>query len=152
MDQKAPFGALIEQSLINPDAPYGGPTLYVASYPDSGAKQWEMDDKAIVDEITGHLKRLFPDTMQNNAVRWSEVNRTKLAGLIYHRGLRPKLPKWRSTAPGLYFTGMFKCYPKRPIDLVGADACACADLVAAKIRHQTIPEWTDTHLPEHLNP
>jgi len=152
MDSDAPFGALIEQTLINPSAPYDGPTLYVAYYPNDDAPQWDMTDDEVVAEITRHLKRLFPDTMTGNSVRWSEVNRTRLAGLIYRSGLRHKLPVWRTPAPALYFTGMFKCYPKPPIDLVGSDACACSDIVAAKLLDQPEPRWTNTQLPERLNP
>jgi protoporphyrinogen oxidase len=151
MDKNAPFGALIEQSLINPNAPYGGPTLYVAYYPDDDAKEWDMEDAEIVDQIVSHLSRLFPQSMAGNAVRWSEVNRTRLAGLTYLCGVKPSLPKWRTGANGLFFTGMFKCYPKRPIDLVGADAMACADIVAAEIQGRSAPPWTDTRLPTKLN-
>ena len=151
MDPEAPFGAIIDQTLLCPDTPYGGPTLYLACYPDPDDPIWQRSDEAIVEEMLCHLRRLFPDTMAGNGLRWSEVNRAPQAGILYHCGMKARLPSWRFGPTGYYVSGMLRCYPKRPINLVGGDAMACADVLMADVRGTPHPGWTDTRLPQKFH-
>jgi len=152
IDSQAPFGAMIEHTLFRPVQEYGGTTVYLASYPDPDDPMWDMEDEAIIEHMLNHLRRLFPRTMANNGLRWSELGRTRQAGLLYHAGLKRLLPPWRTPVPGMFVTGMFRTYPKRPIDLIGADASACADVAFAELRGWGAPPWTDTKLPRTLLP
>ncbi|MFT7620919.1 MAG: protoporphyrinogen oxidase [Myxococcota bacterium] len=152
MDPDAPFGAIIEHTRFRPVEDFGGPTVYLAAYPDPGDPLWDATDEEIVAHFQEHLSRVMPESMKGNGLRWSEVSRTRLAGLLYHAGLKRLLPEWKSEIPGLWITGMLRCYPKRPIDLIGAEACACADLAVAELRGEKAPRWTERVLPTSLLP
>jgi protoporphyrinogen oxidase len=133
LERGVPFGSVIEHTRFRPAADYGGPTLYLASYPDSDDPLWGLDDDAVVAGYLEHLARLLPGA-RGNPVRWSRVVRGDEASLEYVCGLHAELPPAREPAVGgLFWAGMYRCYPKRPVDLVGQDACASADLLAASL-------------------
>jgi hypothetical protein len=87
----------------------------------------------VVERYLAHLRRLLPGA-RDNPVRWSRVVRGEEASLEYVCGLHPRLPPRQEPAlRGLFYAGMYRCYPKRPVDLVGQDACRSADLLAASL-------------------
>jgi protoporphyrinogen oxidase len=133
LERGVPFGSVIEHTRFRPAADYGGPTLYLASYPDPDAPWWAMDDGAVVGAYMQHLARLLPGA-RANPLRWSRVVRGDEASLEYVCGIHDRLPPAREpSVRGLFWAGMYRCYPKRPVDLVGQDACASADLLAASL-------------------
>ena len=149
MDAEAPFGAVIEHTNFAPVEPYGGPTVYLASYPDPGDPLWEKGDDEVIEIFGGHLRRLF-ESARDNPVRWAKVARTNEASLIYRCGVARLLPPRRAPLPGLYYSGMFRVYPKRPINLVGGDACATADTIAADLSGRPAP--AESWLPDRVEP
>lgn len=133
LDRGVPFGSVIEHTRLRPVADYGGPTLYLASYPDPDDPLWDLDDAEVVARYLEHLARLLPGA-RDNLVRWSRVVRGDEASLEYVCGLHTRLPPAREpSVQGLFWAGMYRCYPKRPVDLVGQDACTSADLLAASL-------------------
>ena len=149
MDPSVPFGAIIEHTRFQPQALYEGPTLYLASYPDPDDPLWNTSDEEVVRRYAADLADLVPSA-RNNPIRWSYVARTDEASLIYRCGVARLLPPRRAPVGGLYYTGMFRAYPKRPINLVAGDACACADTIAADLTGAPAP--ADDWLPETLEP
>lgn len=129
LDPAAPFGAVIEHTVFRPVEDYGGPALYLASYPDPDSPLWSLSDAEVVAEFASHLARLLPGA-RANPIRWSKVVRTDGASLVYRCGVRGLLPPRRAAVEGLRYTGMFRCYPKRPLEHVAADAFACVDELA----------------------
>jgi protoporphyrinogen oxidase len=133
LERGVPFGSIIEHTRFRPAADYGGPTLYLASYPDPDDPILGLGDAAVVDRFMGHLRRLLPGA-RDNGLRWSRVVKGEEASLEYVCGLHGRLPPAREpTVEGLFYAGMFRCYPKRPVDLVGQDACSSADLLASSL-------------------
>lgn len=151
LDPEAPFGAVIEHTNFRPAADYHGPLIYVAAYPDPDSELWTAKDEDVVLQFRRHLERLFPQ-IRDNPVRWSRVAISHEASPVYACGYYELIPPIRGEVQGLYSTGMFRCYPKRPVDLVGATACNCADLAAldAGLLHgKRLPPGP---LPRTLNP
>ncbi len=139
LHREAPFGSVIEHTVFRPVEDYGGPTLYLASYPDPDDSAWHDEDPAVVARYLGWLERLLPGA-RDNPVRWSRVVRGDEASLEYVCGVHATLPpRCEPSADGLYYAGMFRCYPKRPVDLVGQDACTSADLAASFVRGAPAP-------------
>jgi protoporphyrinogen oxidase len=134
LDRSVPFGAVVEHTRLRPEAEYGGPVVYLASYPDPDSDLWHMEDRDVVRRFACHMEHLFPG-FGPHRIRWSRVARTAQASPIYVRGFRSLIPPYRGQVPGMYYTGMFRCYPKRPINLVAAHACRCADLAVLDHLH-----------------
>ena len=151
MDSSAPFGAIVDHSNLRPMGPYGGPVIYLASYPDTDDAIWEKKDQEIVDLFVSHLKRVVP-FMKDNGTRWSRVVHTNEASLVYECGVRDLLPPRQSrSVGGLYYAGMFRCYPLRKINLVGSDACATSDLLVRELlNHPDAPARTGSSETEEL--
>ncbi len=132
MDPGVSFGAIIEHTNFQPAALYEGPVVYLASYPDPGDPLWQLPDHEIVSRFVAELQRLLPSA-RGNALRWSRVARCDEASLIYRTGVAKLLPPRRAPVPGLYYTGMFRAYPKRPVEKIAVDAYGCAEDVATDL-------------------
>lgn len=146
LDPALPFGSVIEHTNLVKEVDYDGHVVYLASYPDPDDPIWDASDDGVIATYLTGLTEAFP-TMAGNTTRWVRVFRAKEASLIYNTGLLPHLPPPRSPGlTGLHYTGMFRCYPRRPIDLVGAEACATADRVAADLLGKPEPSGLPTRL------
>ncbi len=151
MHRDSPYGAIIDHSNLVPSEPYGGPIIYATAYPDDDSELLRMDDDQVSEEFLLHLRRQIP-SLVNNPVRWTRIVRTDEASLVYRCGVRDLLPPRRArTVTGLYYAGMYRCYPLRKIDLVGSDACATADLVARDLA-AGCPTHEPASLPQRLIP
>jgi protoporphyrinogen oxidase len=138
LQRSSPIGSIIEHTAFRPPEDYGGPTVYLASYPDPGNPCWAEDDDAVLHRYLAALREVMPSA-RGNGVRWSRVARCPEASLEYVCGLRSLLPPRRETeVEGLFYTGMFRCYPKRPVELVAQDACAAADAAAAWLKGRRV--------------
>lgn len=124
------FGAYIEHTNIQPKSLYGGQTIsYLASYPEFSSEIWEKEDKEIFERYFSDLKKLF-DVKKEDLNFW-KVFKTRKAGIIYKRGIDPRVMECKTEIPNLFIGGMFNSYPKRSINLSVKLGKRCVDKISS---------------------
>ncbi len=129
MKENINFGAIIEHTNFQPFSEYNEHIIYLASYPCDDSKLWKMNNSEVFSIYYEDLYSLFPEQCKNNKINWYNVIRTRNAGLIYRIGIKSLIPKSSTPIPGIFITGMFNCYPKRPINEIIKKANECVNEV-----------------------
>ncbi|MBI5208097.1 MAG: FAD-dependent oxidoreductase [Candidatus Firestonebacteria bacterium] len=125
MEQNINFGAIIEHTNFQPFSLYNEHIIYLASYPSIDSKLWQMNDNEVFDVYYHDMEILFPDQIRKNKLKWFKVIRTGEAGLVYKIGTKSLIPDFKSPISGIFLTGMFNCYPRRPINEIIKNSEKC---------------------------
>ena len=119
LEDKLPFGAVIEHTNFISPKEYGGEHLvYFASYFQNEKDQLiSLDDFNLFKIYLKAIEKIFPFFKKEN-INWWKIYKSLEAGPIYEVGYKKKIVPYSTPIEGLYLAGTFskENYPERSIE------------------------------------
>jgi protoporphyrinogen oxidase/SAM-dependent methyltransferase len=101
-DEDAPFTGIIEMTnLVDPEVFGGRHLVYLPLYLRSDDPRFGLDDRAISGTFTAYLAKLIPG-FSTDSILATGVNRAAQVLAVPDLGRIDRIPKLRSTVPGVY--------------------------------------------------
>ena len=122
------FNALVEHTRFRPVADYGSHVHYLASYPGTGSRFFEMPGDEIFREYFDSLREIFPDLTERNVVDYRVVV-DRHSALIPRVGIAERIRALgiRTPVENLFMGGIINSYPERSINASVALARECVE-------------------------
>jgi protoporphyrinogen oxidase len=111
-DPEMPFGGLIEHTNYISSERYGGRILlYISNYLFADHPLYNAPKSKVIEAYAPHLRRINPD-FDPSWITASHHFRADYAQPVVTTGYRAKIPKMRTSVPGLYLCSMAQIFPE----------------------------------------
>jgi protoporphyrinogen oxidase len=132
MGSRVCFNAIVEHTELRPRDDYGADICYLASYPATGSRYFDMPHDAVFSEYFAGLKALFPELREQNVLDY-RVAVDRHSAVIPRVDVVERMRCLDVTTPieNLFVGGIVNCCPERSINSCIARARECVEAAVA---------------------